>query len=1188
MNVARSSLVLALGFFALLAQTLLFRDFLTAFEGNELGIGSFFGSWFFWVAAGALIARWTPGLARRFVPLTLLYLPAFGLEHYLIVFARPLAGVASYELFPFETLFLLSFLTNAPVSFLTGFLFTLACRWWESEPAASGGPEAGSTHELFVARIYVFETLGAALGGVTVTAMLAGGVPAPTAWLVGAAVLATAAAVTPPRHAIRWLPPLALVAALVANLGSVWARQDARLAWRRLLPAETYRGRFVTAQADYHHGDRDGQFIVTSEGGVCETLPAAERGGEIAALTLAQNPRAKRVLVLGPGSLSICFALLELPSIERVTWLHSDPDYPTALGRVLPEAYRPRFDRLDIPHQDVRRHLESTSARYDLAILNLQDASTLVLNRYFTREFFERLASRLSEGGVAALRISGGANYLGGELAYLGASALATFQSVFAHVAIKPGDESWLLGSDRDRVTESPAVLRDRFAAIEGASRVYPPDGLLSLYLPDRIAFQREKYRAVQRRTDTALLTNTDDQPKALLYTLLVALKRSGATGLAGHASLLLHVGWWIAAGAIVLLALLRFVYRMRTPVGSDRFATAVVFDPGFLVLATGLAGMSLSIVLMFGYQSRYGSLFLHVGLVSALFMFGTFAGSVLLERWLGRRAEAPTGLVPVLLVAHLLVIGAIVVLLPTASAPVFGLLFGLTGFFTGVYFPVAAHRFRAAGRSALASGAALESLDHLGAAGGAVLTGLGLLPLFGSAWTAGLMALLVGTNLPPGFQARRAHRAPDPWERVVRPLGYALFGLGALALGASLIVSEARRGETARRLVDAARAMIGSAELEARAARTDRGATIVYFAGTDPEENAEALVFGTHGLATGSVGYGGPITLAVRITKKGVLEDYRILHSRETPAYLELVRPWKRKLIGRNLFEPEPFPDVDVVSGATLTSNALMRTLQSAARAFAVDALGLEPASAPPPAVVPRADPRFWWLAGFLVAAIALRFRPTRVTRRIFLLAVVVILGFYLNLQFASQHAFSLLSLELPALGASAAFFMVVVVPIATLLVGNVYCGYVCPFGAMQELVGELRDKAAATDPRWAVWRYGRMVKYLLLTLLAVAFAITRDYTVLAADPLTTFFGAGRGGATLLIALGALALSLPYRRFWCRGLCPAGAFLSLLNRFRLLRWLSPGTRPGRCDLGVRHDRELDCLRCDRCNHAKN
>ena len=80
----RAAVVFGLGFFALVAQTLLFRDFLTAFEGSELGVGSFFGSWLLWVGLGAVAGRVAagrlPGLAERLELTAMLYLPAFLLQ----------------------------------------------------------------------------------------------------------------------------------------------------------------------------------------------------------------------------------------------------------------------------------------------------------------------------------------------------------------------------------------------------------------------------------------------------------------------------------------------------------------------------------------------------------------------------------------------------------------------------------------------------------------------------------------------------------------------------------------------------------------------------------------------------------------------------------------------------------------------------------------------------------------------------------------------------------------------------------------------------------------------------------------------------------------------------------------------------------------------------------------------------
>ena len=54
-NGARASLVFSFGLFTIAAQSLLFREFITTFEGNDISVGVFFGSWFLWVGLGATL-----------------------------------------------------------------------------------------------------------------------------------------------------------------------------------------------------------------------------------------------------------------------------------------------------------------------------------------------------------------------------------------------------------------------------------------------------------------------------------------------------------------------------------------------------------------------------------------------------------------------------------------------------------------------------------------------------------------------------------------------------------------------------------------------------------------------------------------------------------------------------------------------------------------------------------------------------------------------------------------------------------------------------------------------------------------------------------------------------------------------------------------------------------------------------
>jgi spermidine synthase len=1165
------ALLAALGFFALFAQTLLFRDYLTAFEGNELAVGGFFVSWFVWIAAGAWAARKAVSVHRVFPPLVLLYLPAFAAEHVLILSARTLSGVATYEVFPFGPMLALAMLTNAPLSFATGFFFTLACGWLGQM----------RRQHLPVARVYVLETLGAAAGGLAVTLLFSRGLAAMTIFLAGALVLSLGVSAATRNRWTRFVPPVLLLAAFGLGFGDAWTRHDAQRTWARALPVEAYQGRFYTPQGEYLYGESAGQFVVLASGRVSEALPGAEHGAEVAALTLAQNPTAARVLVAGPGALPICLQFARLPQIESVVWLHPDSDFPAQIARVLPGSLQQKTQTVSFPAKEIRAYLQDCTEPFDLILLNMPDPTSLVLNRYFTQSFFVLAKDALSDRGVAALRVTGAANFLGGELALLGGSACATFASVFPYTAMKPGNETWLFGSNADILSESPATVRDRFAAIPGAAEVYPPEALMPLFPPDRIAFQRDRYRQMQAADDASLLINTDARPRALLFSLLVTLRQAGVRGMAAHLPVWTLVIKGACLGAMGLYALLRMVYRGR----NGRGAAIPPFDAGAILFSAGFVGIASSVMLMFGYQSRFGSLFLYVGVLSTLFMAGAAAGSRLVETWLRRHPEPSRALLIALVSLHAFLLLSMALDMTTWPLWRYVAMFAACGGFTGAYFPWCARRFQSAGRDPATTGAILESVDHLGAAAGALGAGLLILPVFGSSVCAGLLALLLAACLLPALMRGATAPGGDWLDRRVRALGYTLFGLGALLLLASQLAAWAGRGESLQRLADLAPALANGKSLELKEARLADGSAFPYFAVSEIDKVPEAYIFHTAPLSN-IPGYGGPIDLAVVMDPEGNLREVRVLESRETPSYLALVSGWMEMFKGQNVLRPGAFAAIDGVSGATITSNAILRTVQTASGRFAADVLGKTAPETPAPPPRQGPDKEFWWLLIFLAAALFLRIRPRPWPRRLLLLASVSVLGIWLNLQYSTQHVFTLLGGGLVT-GWTAAFLLVGALPVFAVLFGNVYCGYVCPFGALQELVGELRPARWNTDPPKEIWRYARWVKYLLLFLVVALYAITRDYAVLSADPLTTVFSPASDRRMLFAAAGLLVLSIPYRRFWCRNLCPAGAFLALLGSLRLLRFIGPKAAPSRCDLGVRHSRELDCIRCDRCLHAK-
>jgi polyferredoxin len=159
----------------------------------------------------------------------------------------------------------------------------------------------------------------------------------------------------------------------------------------------------------------------------------------------------------------------------------------------------------------------------------------------------------------------------------------------------------------------------------------------------------------------------------------------------------------------------------------------------------------------------------------------------------------------------------------------------------------------------------------------------------------------------------------------------------------------------------------------------------------------------------------------------------------------------------------------------------------------------------------------------------------------------------------------------------------------VSALLLGPAWCGYVCPFGALQELVSRIgRRLRLRAYPDRPIETRMRFIKYVLLAAMLLAVWWTGDTRYAGFDPMQHVFRGRLSGWLAAIAVLALLGALVWYRFWCRYFCPVGALLALGNKLALGSRLGPSRRFDHCDLGVTDDFDVDCIRCSRCVEGRD
>lgn len=199
-------------------------------------------------------------------------------------------------------------------------------------------------------------------------------------------------------------------------------------------------------------------------------------------------------------------------------------------------------------------------------------------------------------------------------------------------------------------------------------------------------------------------------------------------------------------------------------------------------------------------------------------------------------------------------------------------------------------------------------------------------------------------------------------------------------------------------------------------------------------------------------------------------------------------------------------------------------------------------------------------------------------------------------------------------ALGSSqhrAPFYVIGILLLYGLLLGRMICGFLCPFGFIQELLYKIKTPKLKKNKVTRILSYFKYIILVFLVFMVPLFYAFKDKAVPAfckyICPAGTMEGAlgllsNEANASELARLGPLFTwkfvllvlivlgSIFIYRMFCRFLCPLGALYGLFNHFSVFgiklekqKCTDCGLCVSKCKMDIRRVNDFECINCGEC-----
>jgi len=448
-----------IGYLSSSVQILLMREMLNLSGGYELITGTFLASWLISSAAGSFYAGRSKINDLKKLNTFFAISPLLSLA-LMIIISRLYLNPGETPTFFASILFTL--LVLFPICFLSGFVFIKVLTAAKNSNIYSSG------------KSFSIETTGGIAAGLSVTLLSSGILNTYQILLLSIVIYSLFVVFAYYRFNFR-VKFITVSTAIILILIFIWINPDRF--FRQLL----LRGIKVENTKDTPYGNitagKYGQekYMYYNQRVIRWRYDEIEREENIHyAMLQHKNPEA--VLLVSGDPASNIKEIMKY-GVKKIYFVERDPE----LIKTFASENIPGDITVETVNTDAYTFIRRTDKKFDIIIMVLPPPSTLLLNRYYTKDFFENVKSKLNDGGIFSCSPGSAENYYNYQSASLYSVIYNTLASVFKNIIPIAGNKLFFIASDGHLSTEICMLLENKGIKNIYVSKDYLNDDLIKL-----------------------------------------------------------------------------------------------------------------------------------------------------------------------------------------------------------------------------------------------------------------------------------------------------------------------------------------------------------------------------------------------------------------------------------------------------------------------------------------------------------------------------------------------------------------------------------------------------------------------------------------------------------------------------------------------------------------------------------